>query len=160
MSTDVTCPRCQRNVRIPPTLTDEVVTCPACLATLANPHGVTGTRGRGIEADVRREWSAASVLLAVLIALCVVAIVLVAAFLPDGGSWNLRVPVLLAFGFAVLDVLVILAGLRAMWSWAASGPRAESVGKVLALLLASVGVIVGVVILFVVACAALLEVRG
>jgi hypothetical protein len=161
MSADVTCPRCGRALRIPATLTDEVVTCPNCLAMLPNPHG--GNRG-GLEAEVRREWSAASVGLAVLIGLCVAGILLLWVGIrttPQGGHYVGRAIVLalfLAGGFAILDLLVIVALLRFLTrKLAPSGGGIAAVGKLLGLILLLIGVMFGVVVLFFVACHAMLQ---
>jgi hypothetical protein len=160
MHSDAACPRCGRVLRVPAALTDEVVTCPSCLAMMPNPHGV---RRGGLEAEVRREWSVTSVVLAVLIGLCVVGIILswIGARATPQREQYLGQAILLALcvagGFAILDLLVVIAIVRfAARKLTPSGSGAAAVGKALGLVLLLIGAIFGVLVLFFFACVAML----
>jgi hypothetical protein len=134
MSADVTCHRCQCRWQMPPTLTDEVVTCPACLTMLVNPHG---SQKRGLEAEVRRDKGATWVILGLLALFAVIGITLMA-----GSSASFAWVVVLSL--VCLLLVVFMAGLV----------RTRSVEGGLLLTVALMTLIpVGIVIVFATYCA-------
>lgn len=161
MSHIVTCPFCSTQVRVPERNMDKTFICPRCLADVDNSWPGSQIQVANLNTDVRRDVNVGSIVLAVLIILCVIGVV--AGFLiptPKEAYGVFVNAVPLMFCFALLDVLVSIAIIRALVRRSVYGTHAPSVGKVLGIVLLSLGTIVAVIIFFFGTCMALLKTKS
>ena len=108
MSQITTCPHCSKRLRVSEQITDKTLICPHCLADVDNPQPGFQIRAGDIDTDVKRDVSAVSLVLAVLIGLCVVGVAMALFVVPPGEE---KV-VLMMFSSAPICVLIPITIIR------------------------------------------------
>jgi hypothetical protein len=143
MSQVTTCPHCHSRLRMPEGVTERTQICPHCLHSVENPLAGVQPATAGINTDVRRDLSAGTIVLAVLIGLCVIGAsgCVIGASVAEGMPYGLRG--LFCSLMLVLSFFVVLL----------SGRRELSVARVIGLaFLLSIITVVAFVIFFWVTC--------
>jgi hypothetical protein len=136
--TQVTCPGCQRPLRIADGVTQPWVTCPRCLARVANPQAQAAGGPDGLEVDyeVRRDVQKTGWLLVVLAGLGALTLLWVGrAVIKSTGD--------LLTMLTGLGVLAALSAAYVLWRRPGGTPL-ESAGRVAVGTLALVGAIVAI----------------
>jgi hypothetical protein len=150
----LTCPACYARLRFPEQTRERVLVCPRCGDWVDNPAPGLGPTAGDIHSDVRRDLRLGGIVLAVLIALCILGASL--AFVRPGGEYaKLELAYVLGFIFAALDILVTIACAIALWRWGLSGVGDPSARAILGILFLILATIVAVVIFFFATCVAL-----
>lgn len=147
MSRIATCPHCSTRLQVSEQITDKTLICPHCLANVDNPQPGFQIQAADIDTNVKRDVSVVSIILAVLIALCVLGIAIGAV--SPGGDTSFSV---LMFSFAALDLFVSIAIIRGMVRWGVSGVRTPSIARVVGYVFLALGTSVAVVIVFFFTC--------
>ncbi|MHB1425266.1 MAG: hypothetical protein ACYC3I_19020 [Gemmataceae bacterium] len=157
MSRITTCSHCSTRLSVAEGITDKTLICPRCLADVDNARPGSQIRAADINTDVKRDLSAGSIVLLVLIGLSVLGIAM-AFFIPASNFESAMGKIsFLMLCFFALDVLVSIAIVRGLIRWGTSGIRAPSVGRVFGIMFLSLGTIVAVIIFFFFTCLVILK---
>lgn len=157
MSRITTCPHCSTRLSLSERITDKTLICPHCLADVDNPWPRSQIRAADINTYVKRDLSAVSIVLAVLMGLCVLGIVVTILAPRSGGRHDFGPLIQLAYFFAALDAVVCIAILRGLLRWATSGVQSPSLARVVGIAFLWIGTIVAVIIFFFFTCIFLCE---
>lgn len=152
MSRVFACRHCSTSLNVPERFTDRTFLCPHCLGEVNNPWPGSSVQAPELDTDVKRDLSVGSWVLAILIGICVLG-VLLTLFAPRGSeTYEIEKAIWLMCAFAVLDVLVSIALIRRIVRVGTAGVHSVSVGRVIGLVLLSLGTVVAVVAFFFATC--------